>query len=417
MAALEPLGVVDGEEGVRILSRRGIVEGPHLDAALGSTYAFRHALLRDAGYASLARAERAWLHVCLAQWLVSLAHGRRGQLAELIGRHYAAALENAPRLVSELAPGVGRSDAALAAASWFELGAEAALELSAHETACTLLRRSLAHTAEATLDEARRRRRLGETIALSADMEEGAAELERARELSRALLSDDERRVDARREYAAATGALGWVFNQQVLFDRARDLAEEGLAEVGAGEDAETARLLMLRAYAVGYGTDGIEEPLVDLRRAVSLARRAGAADVELEAQLLTSRWEVDIGLAPIEDLRRVQELCLARGRWAHAANAMRAEALVLAETRADEAAAALDRAEELCRSRGLSEELAWIDYSRTELGLLYGDWDGAVARGSAPSRWRSGTVIAARRFVAGTRSSPSRWRGATRRC
>ena len=48
---------------------------------LGASYVYRHALLRDAGYASLARGERASLHVQLAQWLTGLhpMHSRRSR--------------------------------------------------------------------------------------------------------------------------------------------------------------------------------------------------------------------------------------------------------------------------------------------------------------------------------------------------
>jgi hypothetical protein len=43
--------------------------GPTGDPLLGSVYVYRHALLRDAAYASLARTERAELHLRFARWL------------------------------------------------------------------------------------------------------------------------------------------------------------------------------------------------------------------------------------------------------------------------------------------------------------------------------------------------------------
>ena len=52
----------------------------------GASYAYRHALLRDAGYASLARAERARLHVTLAAWLEGAAGDGASQVAEPIAR-------------------------------------------------------------------------------------------------------------------------------------------------------------------------------------------------------------------------------------------------------------------------------------------------------------------------------------------
>ena len=68
------------------------------------SHSYRHALLRDAGYASLARAERGrLLHVRLAEWLAGRGPSSRGPtLAEVIARHYAAALEGAPSLARDI---------------------------------------------------------------------------------------------------------------------------------------------------------------------------------------------------------------------------------------------------------------------------------------------------------------------------
>lgn len=56
-AALDPLQLAHTEEGLEGLRHRAFIDGPHADAVSGRVYAYRHALLRDAGYASLARAE------------------------------------------------------------------------------------------------------------------------------------------------------------------------------------------------------------------------------------------------------------------------------------------------------------------------------------------------------------------------
>jgi class 3 adenylate cyclase len=385
LAALDLLGVPEAEESVSVLERRALVTGPHPDVLAGPSYAYRHALLRDAGYASLARAERALLHVRLAAWLEMAAGERRGQAAELIARHYTAAVESAPALGKEVAPGLDRTEAARLAAHWFELGAEAALELAAHETARSLLGRSLELTAaDAVLDEARRRLRLGEIAATSADMDEGAAELARARELFAGVLQDgaDETRERARAGYARATASLGWIYNEQVAFDRAERLAAETLAEIGDVEDPDTGRLILLRAVSILYGTDELERPLQDVRRALAIAEAAGDRELELDSLVTLTRYEVDAGQAGPEKLRSVERLSRERGRWASAASTMRTEAMLLLETQPREAEAALHRAVELCRARGLQEELAWADYSRAELGLATGDWDAAVTAG-----------------------------------
>jgi class 3 adenylate cyclase len=76
MGALEPLGVPDGD-GLSPLRRRELIVGPLPEPVWGEAFAYRHALLRDAGYASLARAERARLHARLARWLEQAAAAPR----------------------------------------------------------------------------------------------------------------------------------------------------------------------------------------------------------------------------------------------------------------------------------------------------------------------------------------------------
>ena len=65
------------------------VTGPLAEPVVGDAFAYRHALLRDAGYASLARAERARLHARLARWLEGAAGDRSDEVAEAIAGHYA----------------------------------------------------------------------------------------------------------------------------------------------------------------------------------------------------------------------------------------------------------------------------------------------------------------------------------------
>ena len=69
VAALGALEVAEAVAGVELLAHRALVSGPADDDLFGASYVYRHALLRDAGYASLARADRVRLHVQLARWL------------------------------------------------------------------------------------------------------------------------------------------------------------------------------------------------------------------------------------------------------------------------------------------------------------------------------------------------------------
>jgi class 3 adenylate cyclase len=57
----------------------------------GGAYAFRHVLIRDITYNTLARAERIRLHLVVAQWLETFAINRLDEFVELIAYHYAQA--------------------------------------------------------------------------------------------------------------------------------------------------------------------------------------------------------------------------------------------------------------------------------------------------------------------------------------
>ena len=57
--------------------------------------AFVHALVRDAAYGQVPRAERARLHRRAAEWIETLAPDRSEDRAEMLAHHYVAALEYA----------------------------------------------------------------------------------------------------------------------------------------------------------------------------------------------------------------------------------------------------------------------------------------------------------------------------------
>ena len=148
------LGATDaGDEGqpatgLDPLRRRDLVTGPLAEPVVGDAFAYRHALLRDAGYASLARAERARLHARMARWLEGAAGARTDEVADAIAGHYAAALESAPALAREVDDGLDRATVQRLAADWYERAGTAALALSAQDAARTLYRRSIDLTAE-----------------------------------------------------------------------------------------------------------------------------------------------------------------------------------------------------------------------------------------------------------------------------
>jgi class 3 adenylate cyclase len=368
-AALDPLEVVDPGDGVEILVRRALISGPSTDRLFGPSYAYRHALLRDAGYASLARADRARLHVRLARWLERAANANSAQVAEPIGRHYAQALDSMPALAREVAPQLERDDCRRLAAAWLERAAEAALNLAAHESARDLLGSALELTAEAETDErARRLAALGEVTVATADMDEGARVLEQALAVARA--------GGIRSGIARAAAALSWVLDQQVQFMPAARMADGALREIGESDDLETGLLLVRRATAISNGSDAVASPRVDAQRALAIARRAGNRRLELEALDLLAALEG----GSENDWRQLERLASESGAWDKAAAAIHGQALRLIPDHAADARPLVARAIELCEARGLRESLAWGHYAAVELGLVSGEWDDAIA-------------------------------------
>ena len=94
---------------IRGLEGAGLVER---DGRTGD-YAFRHALVHDAAYASLLKADRRELHQAVGSALVELDPERADELAATIGRHFEQA-DDAPRALTWLARAAGRARAQLA---------------------------------------------------------------------------------------------------------------------------------------------------------------------------------------------------------------------------------------------------------------------------------------------------------------
>jgi class 3 adenylate cyclase/tetratricopeptide (TPR) repeat protein len=382
--ALPALAIEDLSAGVDALTRRSLIAGPMTDPLFGSTYAYRHALLRDAGYASLARAERARLHVRLAQWAAQTAGERWPEVAELVGRHYADAVESAPALSGELDQGLSREQARRLAAEWLERAGVEAMRLSAHEAAAAALRRAVDLTApDDLLDLSRRLRLLGEAITAAGDLDEATEVLGRAYELAEAELHGP-RRQAARPEASAAAFSLGVALLEELRFADAAELAKRALTAIGDGDDVATGWLLSLRDNAQLSLTNDTHDPQGDRRRATAIARRAGDAALELYASqgLIGYHLPVPTVLAGAA-LDELVAMATDLGRWSLAAGAIEAKAmLALLEGDLDGARSLCDRSEELARARGAVETVGWLDYTRLEIELHSGRWDEAVAWG-----------------------------------
>ncbi len=383
---LDRLGIADGAEAIEQLARRALVSGPRADPVEGEMFAYRHALLRDAGYASLARAERARLHVELARWLEGVAGPRRAEVAEAIGSHYAAALESAPGLAREVAPGLDRALCSAFAAEWLEQAAVAALEVAAHAAATMLARRSIELTGpNDLLGHARRTEILADAIAAASNLADALAEYERALGLfrqARVFAEDTADAASARAGMARTARAMGELLSDRIHFADARDLANRVLTEIGEAEDGPSAQLLLLRGWAAAAAGIRDDQPLADVNRALAIAMKVGDPELELLARSNMAGVKSEVGGGRVEDHTALREAAERIGDWRRALSATISEAMWFVDDRVDAAWERIASAARLADAHGLPESLAWTDYLGTEVGLRSGDWDVAVASG-----------------------------------
>jgi len=121
-----------------------LVEHDLIRSGSGHELTFRHILIREVGYQTLPRAERARLHAAAGTWLEGQAAGREEEQAELVAFHYreaitlgtAAGSELDPALFSKAVAWLGRAaDAASAGAAYEEASRhlQAAIEIAPRE--------------------------------------------------------------------------------------------------------------------------------------------------------------------------------------------------------------------------------------------------------------------------------------------
>ncbi|HYC07546.1 MAG TPA: AAA family ATPase, partial [Candidatus Binatia bacterium] len=378
------LGLESPDDAIASLVRRALLAGPAADPPLGDAYSYRHALLRDAGYASLSRAERAVLHVAFARWVERLL-GESDLGAEWIGEHLESAVREAPALAMEVAPGLDRSSAAAQAAAWLERAGEAAVRRAARDRAIDLFRRALAQTGpDAHLEAARRERRLGETIGEAGRFDEAAATLESSLDryrIARASAAHGSASAAAREGLALAADSLGRILQEQVRFEASWTLADAVLDEVGPADDLPTARLRFRAALGRNMFSDDSRDLLPAARDAVVVARREGDEELELDA-LLDVILNSSSSTSEVGILDEVDDLAARRGRYDVLARTTRIRGLLVAQTPGDPFPL-FDRSAEIAESHGLDESLGWAENFRAEYGFVRGIWDTALEAGS----------------------------------
>ena len=371
--ALPELAVPDATEAVAVLERRAFVGDPRDEAALGRTLRFRHALLRDTAYASLARADRATLHLDYADWLAGRPPEALPGIAEVIARHYAAAIETAPALATAVG-GRDRAGIGALAATWFEQASDGAAGVAAWESARTLAERALELTPEdEPLSRARRLERLARATVNSAGATEAELQAREALALYRASADRD--------GFSSAALLLGRLLQAQARFFEAEQLADELLAAFDAARDAATVRLLVMRAQAMLGGRDAYETAGRDADLALEIAQELDDAELELTVlelatPLRAERGDPDPGWPELEHAaRRVR-------RWPAVVNALRARAGDRTDDDPESVPDLVAPAAALAEAHGLLEQAAWCDYVLAEAGLAGGRWDDALDSG-----------------------------------
>ena len=151
------------------------------------------------------------------------------------------------------------------------------------------------------------------------------------------------------------------------------------LEALGAGDDAGTARLLLLRAFSVNAATNETDEPRADSERALAIAVRLGDRAIELQAleRLLMIRDD-----STPDEWASLAELALAAGRFEVATRALRVQADASVGDHPFSALTIVDEADRLAQARGLTESRAWCNYTRAEAFFVLGEWDDAVTAG-----------------------------------
>jgi class 3 adenylate cyclase/tetratricopeptide (TPR) repeat protein len=324
-----------------------------------AAFHFRHILIRDAAYNSLAKRLRADLHERFADWLEARAADRLAELEGILGYH----LEQAYRYLGELGPidDSARVIAARAASHLFAAGRRAYHRSDVAAAASLLARAS--HLTEDPAAGAEANIMLGDALAYAGRMDEAVRALEEAVELAGET-------GDGALEWNARVTQAGVLLHADPHAFTPADLdrvAREAIAILSAlGDDRGLARAWRLLADALNV-TGSIGEAMVAARRAVDHARRANETRLEAEALILT------IGIfgptRPDEGIREARRILTEKQGDLHVKAAMNAMIgfFRAMQGRFDEARA------HCARTRALQEELGLQFYVASEAAFFSG--------------------------------------------
>lgn len=265
--ALPTLGVPEPDPSLAQLTGAGLLRGPHEDHT-GHAYTYRHALLRDTAYGSLARRDRAELHARFARWLRAAGSAGPGG-PELVGHHLALAAEALPATAAALADGTPVQALVAEASALLEEAARTHL-VSSPLRAASLLRRVLGLPSSGEADHLRRE-------LLLAEAERRSGHLRAAMDAFAHAAHDADAAHDVDARVAAALGYENALFASRLPRTEwgatSVELLRAADAALPATATAERSRVLAALGRALVYGGDPAGAGVC--RRAVALAEEA----------------------------------------------------------------------------------------------------------------------------------------------
>ena len=267
-------------------------------------FGFRHVLIRDVAYESVAKAERAEKHLAVARWAEERLAAREDEMVELLASHYHTALDyreqgwvgddgeldDLRRRALEYAVRAGRRAAELwsaqSAVSWFRRALEQAAKLD-------LTPIEYARIALEYLEVAITTDRIEDSLAIGRDAAARLAAASPLAEPDAAILG----RIRAH---------VGQLIHATGKPDEARAMLEEGLAELEAGPVSDARARLLWRLGWLTWRAFSPSDAVPLLERAVDESRAVGSADTERRAVhdlgiALVNTGRVDEGLAMMD--------------------------------------------------------------------------------------------------------------------
>jgi class 3 adenylate cyclase len=390
-ALLPALGAPDAAPDLEVLERRALLRSEPLELPALPGHTFRHALLRDAAYATLSRSDRARSHLRAATWLRTFPASLMPGLAGSIAGHYSLALEATPRMASEVGDGLDRGAVAELAAIWYEQAADAATGHGAPGEAA----RCLARTLELRPDAAVLERvdvivRLGRALAAAGQLGVARARYAEAASLARGQLADPgpASRSAARNLFGRAVAAIAEADYAELRFADAARETRDALEELGAGEeDVARGWVLLAHAQAVHAVVPGDASAHAELEHALAIGRAAGQRELELEVLRTTTASLGDTGQSVAGDWEAIIGLARELGRTDVVLSAQINQTSYLLDDEALAATRLIAEAMPLAVALGDQERIGWCHNVRVEAGLASGDWDAADVAGRAALR------------------------------